>query len=98
MNVKEWNSTLAETVVYRIIDGTVKNGLWNGKVNWCFEEDGNILTYPVTFEQGKWVVLRMEEGDGERWKVVSEHSLEDEDAGTLWGDSEIEGIEGFTEK
>lgn len=98
MNVKEWNSTLAETVVYRIIDGTVKNGLWNGKVNWCFEEDGNILTYPVTFEQGKWVVLRMEEGDGERWKVVSEHSLEDEDAGALWGDSEIEGIEGFTEK
>lgn len=62
--VREWSNRLGETVVYRVIKGDTVDGLWNGSVDWCFEEmDGTTEVYPVTFEEGKWVVLDYDEAD-----------------------------------
>ena len=62
--VREWSNRLGETVVYRVIKGDTVDGLWNGPVDWCFEEmDGTTEVYPVTFEEGKWVVLDYDEAD-----------------------------------
>lgn len=97
-NVREWNSSLSETVVYRVISGNVRDGLWDGVVNWCFEEGEKIRTFPVTFEQGKWVVIRIENDDDGEHRIVSEHSLEDAESGTMRTSSDgdtLEGIEGF---
>ena len=62
--VREWSNRLGETVVYRVIKGDTVDGLWNGPVDWCFEEmDGTTEVFPVTFEEGKWVVLDYDEAD-----------------------------------
>ena len=62
--VREWSNRLGETVVYRVIKGDTVDGLSNGSVDWCYEEmDGTTEVYPVTFEEGKWVVLDYDEAD-----------------------------------
>ena len=62
--VREWSNRLGESVVYRVIKGDTVDGLWNGPVDWCFEEmDGTTEVFPVTFEEGKWVVLDYDEAD-----------------------------------
>lgn len=61
--VQEWNSELAGDVVYRIISGKVINGLWNGEVNWNFDESGKIDENIVYFDNGRWIATKREDGD-----------------------------------
>lgn len=70
--VREWNSGLSETVVYRVIKGETIDGLWDGPVDWCFDRDnGEFEVFPVSFEKGKWVVLEVDENNEESPYVVS---------------------------
>ena len=60
--VREWHEHLAEDVVYRVISGNVNNGLWDGDVMWTFEEtDGSTSSFPVSFQNGKWLILGYDE-------------------------------------
>lgn len=70
--VREWSNILAEDVVYRVISGNVQDGLWNGDVLWKFEMADKENTYPVAFDNGRWVMIREDEDE---W-VVSEGTLE----------------------
>ena len=59
--ITERDGELAEQVVYRVISGNVDDGIWNGNVLWQFEEaDGSTKSFPVSFDNGKWMVLRYE--------------------------------------
>lgn len=98
--VREWSSILAEDVVYRVISGNVHNGLWDGSVLWKFERAGveETNTFPVTFNNGICVALRIDEDDG-AW-IVSENTWErGEEGGTLHIEKEKQslkvGIVGF---
>lgn len=96
--VREWSNKLDEDVVYRVISGTVYNGLWDGKIIWAFEETDRTLSYPVTFDKGKALILGYDD-DGE--SIISEGTLElGENDGFLTnggGLTEKEGIIGFSE-
>ena len=61
--VREWFSGLAGQVVYRVISGNVDKGLLNGDVLWQFEEtDGDIISFQVSFQNGKCAVLYYDDG------------------------------------
>ncbi len=94
--VREWFGLLDETVSTRVIRGAVMNGLWNGPVQWIFEEkDGTVENFPVSFTNGKWDVLETEQReDGTKYRVSEPIS---ESHGGLWlvDPSELEGIAGF---
>lgn len=98
---REWSGTLDETVQTRVVTGPVSQGLWNGSILWSFErKDGDVETYAVSFESGKWVILDVEEHDGEIEYIVSrreENSGDDTYLSTESPDiiERIEGIEGF---
>ena len=97
--VREWSGSLNEMVRTRVLTGTVSRGLWNGSVQWKFErKDGGSDTFPVSFDMGKWVILREEEGEDGITYVVSEKKLEggeeDRPMATHTPD-ELEGIEGY---
>lgn len=66
-HVVEWNSSLNESVTYRILDGNTVEGLWDGEVLWQFDvsDESVFETFPVRFSQGKWNVISIEE-DGDR--------------------------------
>ena len=59
--IREWSDELAEEVVYRIIEGDVINGLWNGTVTWSFEIDDYMDSYYPAFDNGYWVILSGED-------------------------------------
>ena len=61
--VRVWMSIFDEEVVYRVIEGTVKDGLWNGSVNWIFEMDGEQDIYPVSFTNGYWNIIKDDPND-----------------------------------
>jgi len=54
---KEWNSNLAETVVYRLVSGDVSSGLWNGDVVWAFEEEDAYSSWDCSFVNGIGVIV-----------------------------------------
>ena len=96
--VREWSNILAGDVVYRVISGNVHEGLWDGAVLWKFERAGEEESFPVTFNDGIWVTLRIDEDDG-GW-IVSEGTLESgKEDGILCIEkekqSQKEGIVGF---
>ncbi len=65
-DVKEWSTQLAEDVVYRLLNGTVVDGLWDGIMEWNFDyhsEDG-INVNGVIFDHGKWVPTEGPDEDG----------------------------------
>ena len=95
--VREWSNRLGETVVYRVIKGDTVDGLWNGPVDWCFEEmDGTTEVYPVTFEEGKWVVLDYDEADENSPYIVCLTEGEYGDRKMTTDDVDcMEGIMGF---
>lgn len=96
--VREWSNILDEDVVYRVISGNIQDGLWDGAVLWKFEKTSVEETFPVTFNNGIWVALRIDEEDG-NW-IVSEDTLErGKEGGTLHIEKEKQslkvGIVGF---
>ena len=54
--VREWNTGLNESVVYRLISGHIINGFWDGDVNWNFEREAETSINMVYFDNGKWIV------------------------------------------
>lgn len=62
-SVREWSNQLEESVIYRDITGSVINGLWDGPVTWMFEIESGIESFPVTFNNGKWVILYVDGGE-----------------------------------
>lgn len=95
--VREWSNRLDEEVVYRVISGTVYNGLWDGNIIWAFEETDRTFSFPVTFDKGKALILSYND-DGD--PVISEGTLESgEDDGDLINGNltDKEGIVGFSE-
>ena len=94
--VREWSGSLNETVQTRVLTGSVSRGLWNGGVLWKFErKDGGTDTFPVTFDMGKWVILRKDERDDVSY-IVSEKKLEEEEGVmTTKTPDVLDGIEGF---
>ena len=92
--VREWNSNLNERVVYRVLTGGVESGLWNGPVEWSFIDNDGTRSFPVSFDNGKWVVLRYDD-DGEA--IVSELPEGEQESSTMTAHTpdKLEGIEGF---
>jgi tetratricopeptide (TPR) repeat protein len=91
---REWNSKLDGKVVYRVISGNVNNGLWDGEVEWKFEEKDEISAYYPSFDNGKWVVIKYND-DG--YAVT----YEKKDGDCLVAEPEeldyTKGIEGFAD-
>lgn len=54
---KEWNSRLAESVVFRLVSGRVDSGLWNGTVIWAFEQENEYQSWDCTFINGVGVIV-----------------------------------------
>lgn len=86
--VREWYGKLADDVVmYRVISGNVADGLWDGNVEWKFEiVDLLMEIYPVSFENGKWIIIRREGAN----YIVSETNgvsmfISQEEYDELWG-------------
>lgn len=72
--VREWSSKLDESVVYRIVEGNVKEGLWDGPVNWQFEKNEKTQSFPASFTNGYWDVIdKNEDGDYVVSKSDGEH-------------------------
>ena len=59
---RSWQADLNIDVNYRIIIGTVKQGLWDGQVIWRFERQDEVEEYAPTFQDGIWQILREEDG------------------------------------
>lgn len=99
MTIKEWNSGLAENVTYRIINGNVVNGLWNGDIIWSFERDSELThIFPVQFEMGHWIILEADNDDGKTRYVVSKSgNTGDNNTGVMSTKTpnEREGVIGF---
>ncbi|WP_349943952.1 hypothetical protein ABFV83_11405 [Lacrimispora sp. BS-2] len=101
MTIKEWNSGLAENVIYRIITGSVVNGLWNGDIIWSFERDSELThIFPVKFEMGHWVILEVknDNDDGKTRYIVSKSgNTSDNNTGVMSTKTpnELEGVIGF---
>lgn len=97
--VQEWYGELAEGVNKRIISGNVEQGLWDGAVDWNFEKDGFLETFPVNFTKGKWVVIEVDDEDDEYPYVVCKTGITDHEGGDMTVSQEEldeeEGIEGF---
>lgn len=88
--VREWNTRLDDDVVYRIIEGNVENGLWNGDVIWNFEEAGTINENSASFDKGHWIVTDTDHDEEEGYHYSSgDISLNDSDL------TELRGIVGF---
>ena len=63
-----------ESVVYRIVEGNVKEGLWDGPVNWQFEKNEKTQSFPASFTNGYWDVIdKNEDGDYVVSKSDGEH-------------------------
>ena len=92
--VREWNSDLNERVVYRVLTGGAESGLWNGPVEWSFIDNDGTRSFPVSFDNGMWVVLRYDD-DGEA--IVSELPEGEQESSTMTAHTpdKLEGIEGF---
>ena len=96
--VKEWNSGLNESVVYRLVSGDVTDGLWDGAVLWAFDNtDGTYQSWNCTFDKGMANVVAVEEHDGASRYVWSEES--NEGYGSLSAsegtEKQLRGIAGF---
>jgi len=98
-NIKEWNSKLHESVVYRRVSGQVSNGLWDGAVTWAFDEEDGCRSWDCTFVDGVGVIVKTEEtNDGSISYLWSEQSNEGEDVSLepgLGTEDERRGIAGF---
>ena len=95
---KEWNSSLAEDVVHRIVSGTVSNGLWDGSVLWAFEESGAYKAWNCTFVDGiGQYVSSMETENGIRyyWSTVQTDGVEKKLGPNPETADEKQGIAGF---
>ena len=101
MSIKEWYSDLAEKVTYRIITGSVVNGLWNGDAIWSFEHGSEPThIFPVQFEMGQWVIIEVEndKDDGNPRYVVSKSGNTNENNTGVMSTktpNELEGVIGF---
>ena len=54
--VREWNTNLGKSVVFRVIMGYIANGLWNGDVYWNFELEDETQVNVAHFDNGKWII------------------------------------------
>lgn len=95
--VREWNDVLASDVVHRVVEGTAKDGLWDGPAMWKFEQGYFTSYYPVTFDNGEWVVLDYED-DGDR--IVSKTGTTSDQRGSAImtagsAEKDIRGIAGY---
>lgn len=94
--VREWSGSLAETVSTRVVTGNVADGYWDGSVIWRFErKSGEVQSYPVTFTNGKWDIIRIEEKDDGVSYIVSEKINEKGTTMSTKTPDALEGIEGF---
>ena len=68
--MREWNSSLAADVVNRVVQGNVKDGLWNGSVKWSLErESGETDVFDVTFRDGVAEILYPSEKNKNRFVI-----------------------------
>lgn len=101
MSVKEWYSALAENVTYRIITGSVVNGLWNGDIIWSFERGSEPThIFPVQFDMGHWVIIEVnnDNDDGKPQYIVSKSgNTNDNNTGVMStkDPNELLGVIGF---
>lgn len=88
---RSWQADLNATVTYRVISGTVVNGLWDGPVTWQFERGDAVDAYTPSFEDGIWQILREEDGQA----IVAEN----QDGGILIAaePEKRNGIAGYAE-
>lgn len=97
--VREWYGLLNADVSTRVIRGTVVDGRWNGPVQWIFErKDDEVETFPVSFTNGRWDVLEVEEGEeGTKYRVSESVEFSNGEDGTLYASDPdtVEGIMGF---
>lgn len=59
---RSWQANLNTTVTYRVIEGNVVDGLWDGTVTWRFERGEATDEYAPAFSAGIWQILRQEDG------------------------------------
>lgn len=89
-NVREWSTILADSVVYRVLNGPVKDGLWDGEMTWGFEEADGYLSWGVRFHEG---ILEVQSSDGQ----MSFANYNDDYGGNLYvaEGSDIDGLWGI---
>lgn len=71
---RSWQADLEQSVTYRVITGTIRDGLWDGSVTWNFERGDQVDTYTPSFRNGYWQVLREEDG----YAIVAENAPDDQ--------------------
>jgi hypothetical protein len=61
--IREWNENLDESVVTRVLTGTLVDGLWDGDMTWAFENKtaSASASYTLHFENGNAEVVRIDE-------------------------------------
>lgn len=78
---RSWQQSLDARVTYRVISGSVIDGLWDGAVTWKFEFADSSESYEPSFDDGIWVILRESNGQyiaadtGDRVLIVGEDEL-----------------------
>ena len=76
------------------VKGNTVNGLWDGPAeDWYEDGDGTINAFPVTFENGKYVVLEYDEDDEEYPYVVSK--IEKESGTSTFQKSDVDSLNGI---
>ena len=68
--MREWNSSLASDVISRVVQGNVKDGLWDGAVKWSLERNsGETDVFDVTFQDGVALILYPSEKNKNRYVI-----------------------------
>jgi tetratricopeptide (TPR) repeat protein len=95
---KEWNSSLAQDVVYRLVSGTAVNGLWDGAVVWAFQSGSGYQSWDCTFRQGIAQAKLVTHPDGSKesqWSSRTREGKSQSLGGTPGEENLTEGIAGF---
>lgn len=90
---RSWQADLEQSVTYRIITGSIKDGLWDGSVTWSFERGDRTDTYTPAFSNGYWQVLREEGG----YAVVAENSPDDRLVTATGETDKTHGLPGYAQ-
>lgn len=90
---RSWQADLEQSVTYRIITGTIRDGLWDGPVTWSFERGNQTDTYAPSFSDGHWQILREEDG----YAVVAEKSPDDRLVATADDLDKTHGLAGYAQ-
>ena len=97
---KEWNSGLAEDVVFRLVSGEVDSGLWNGSVIWAFERENEYRSWDCTFINGIGVIVDewTDPEDGKthyHWSTKTREGIDRALGPSEGTEKEPDGIAGF---